>query len=81
MDSIFFFFTTSTPLLTVSEISRMLGYSQSKAYRLVRTLIKYHFLKENAGTPRYSLGMNALKMGLSGPTETGQTFPPLPGPL
>lgn len=54
----------STPLLTVSEISKRLGYSQSKAYRLVRTLTQYDLLKEENGTAQYSLGLNALRLGL-----------------
>jgi DNA-binding IclR family transcriptional regulator len=31
---------------------------------LVRTLIKYGFLQENNGTAQYSLGLNALRLGL-----------------
>lgn len=41
-----------------------LGYSQSKTYRLVRTLTQYNFLKEEDGTARYTLGLNALRLGL-----------------
>jgi IclR family KDG regulon transcriptional repressor len=62
--NILLLFDTSAPLFPVSEISRRLGYSQSKTYRLVRTLIKYGFLKENPGTAQYVLGLNALKIGL-----------------
>jgi len=57
-------FDASTPQLTVSEISRHVGFSQSKTYRLVRTLIRYGLLQENNGTARYSLGLNAFRMGL-----------------
>ncbi len=57
-------FDASTPLLTVAEISKRLRYSQSKTYRLVRTLIRYGLLQGNGGTARYSLGINALRMGL-----------------
>jgi DNA-binding IclR family transcriptional regulator len=57
-------FDTSQPVFTVSEISKRLRYSQSKAYRLVRTLIKYHLVKEIPGTAQYSLGLNALRLGL-----------------
>jgi DNA-binding IclR family transcriptional regulator len=65
MDLKFFsLYDTSTPVLTVSEVSKRLGYSQSKTYRLVRTLIKYRFLQEHNGTGQYSLGLNALRIGL-----------------
>jgi IclR family KDG regulon transcriptional repressor len=57
-------YDTSTPFFTVSEISKRLGYSQSKAYRLIRTLIRYSLLQEDNGTARYSLGLNALRLGL-----------------
>ena len=54
----------SHPMFTVAEISNQLGYSQSKAYRLVRTFVKYGFLKENNGTGKYALGLNVLRLGL-----------------
>jgi len=52
------------PVFTVAEISKRLGYSQSKTYRLVRTLIQYGFLREDGGRSRYSLGLNVLRLGL-----------------
>ncbi len=61
---ILFLYDTSTSLLTVSEISKLLKYSQSKTYRMVRTLVKYALLQEDDGTARYSLGLNALRLGL-----------------
>ncbi len=57
-------YDASTPFFTVSEITRRLGYSQSKTYRLVRTLVKYDLLQEKSGTAQYSLGLNALRLGL-----------------
>ncbi len=57
-------YDTSTLLLTVNEISRRLGYTQSKTYRLVRTLIKYGLLQEQHGTAQYSLGINTFRIGL-----------------
>lgn len=51
-------------LFTVSEISKYLGYSQSKTYRLIRTLINYGLLQEYDGTAQYSLGLNTLRLGL-----------------
>ncbi len=61
---ILFLYDSSTSLLTVSEISKLLKYSQSKSYRMVRTLVKYALLQEDNGTARYSLGLNALRLGL-----------------
>ena len=61
---ILFLFDASTPLLTVPEISKRLEYSQSKTYRLVRTLIKYNLVEENSGTAQYRLGLGALRLGL-----------------
>ncbi|MFB3883956.1 MAG: IclR family transcriptional regulator [Thermodesulfobacteriota bacterium] len=57
-------YDTATPLLSVAEISKKLKYSQSKAYRLVRTLTKYSLLQEDKGTARYTLGLSALRLGL-----------------
>lgn len=50
--------------LCVAEISKKLKYSQGKAYRIVRTLVKYDFLQELHETARYGLGSNALRLGL-----------------
>jgi IclR family transcriptional regulator, KDG regulon repressor len=60
---ILFLYDTSVPFLSVAEISGRLGLSQSKAYRLVRTLIQYRLLQEKAGTARYGLGLNAYRLG------------------
>ena len=60
---ILFLFDTSTRTLTASQISKRLGYNKSKTYRLLRTLIKYGLLK-NQETTQYSLGMNAVRIGL-----------------
>src|SRR4030067_1608389 len=57
-------YEASTPLFTVSEISKQLGYSQSKTYRLVRTLTQYDLLREENGTAQYTLGLNTLRLGL-----------------
>lgn len=61
---ILFLYDVSHSAFTIFEICKRLGYSQSKAYRLVRTLIKYGLIKENKGTAQYSLGLNALRIGL-----------------
>lgn len=60
---ILFLYDTTVALLTVSEISKRLGLSQSKAYRLVRTLVQYRLLQESPGTAQYGLGLNAYRMG------------------
>ncbi len=57
-------YDTTTLLLSVAEISKKLNYGQSKAYRLVRTLTRYGLLQEDNGTARYTLGLNALRLGL-----------------
>ncbi len=61
---ILFLYDAETSRLTVSEISRRLKYSQSKAYRLVRTLIKYGLLREDSEKAQYGFGLNALRLGL-----------------
>jgi IclR family KDG regulon transcriptional repressor len=50
--------------VTVADISKRLEYTQSKTYRIVRTLTQYGLLRENPGTAQYSLGLNALRIGL-----------------
>lgn len=62
--NILFLFDTAHPSFTVAEMSKRLKYSQSKAYRMIRTLVRYNLIQENPGTARYSLGLNALRIGL-----------------
>jgi DNA-binding IclR family transcriptional regulator len=57
-------YDSSQPMFAVSEISQKLKFSQSKAYRLVRTLVQYGLLQEDNGTARYILGSNVLRLGL-----------------
>ena len=61
---ILFLYDTDVPLLTASEVSRRLEYTQSKTYRLIRTLIEYGLLQQNLGTSQYRLGLNAMRLGL-----------------
>ncbi len=56
-------FDISAPFLTVAEISKRLKYSQSKTYRMVRTLVRHGFLEEVDGSAKYSPGLNALRLG------------------
>jgi DNA-binding IclR family transcriptional regulator len=62
--NILLLYDTHTPFFTVSQISKRLGFSQSKTYRLIRTLVKYGLLEEYNGTAQYSLGLSALRLGL-----------------
>lgn len=57
-------YDASHPLLSVAEISKRLGFNQSKAYRLVRTLVNYEFLQEKSGTAQYQLGITLYHLGL-----------------
>ena len=57
-------FDSTRSVFTVLEIADRLRFSQSKTYRLVRTLVHYGLLETQNGSGRYSLGMNALRLGL-----------------
>ena len=57
-------FEPLTPSLTVPQISQILGYGQGKTYRMIRTLVQFGFLQGNAKEAQYSLGLNALRIGL-----------------
>lgn len=57
-------YEVSSPAFSVSEISKKLGFSQSKTYRLIRTMTRYGLLQEVNGTAKYILGLNVLRMGL-----------------
>lgn len=64
-------YNPSTPLLTVREISKKLGYSQSKTYRLVKTLTNHDFLQKKPGTKQYALGLNIFRLGLTAQQNLG----------
>jgi len=57
-------YDSQNSFFTVSQISKRLGFSQSKTYRLIRTLVKYGLLQEYNRTAQYSLGLNAMRLGL-----------------
>jgi len=57
-------FDSSRPAFTVLEMARHLRFSQSKTYRLVRALVHHGLLETPNGSGQYSLGMNALRLGL-----------------
>ena len=62
--NILLLFDHAHPSFTVSEISQRLGYTQSKTYRMIRTLIQYNLVREIAKSARYSLGLDVLRIGL-----------------
>ena len=57
-------FDSSRPIFTILEICDLLRFSQSKTYRLVRALVHHGLLETQNGSGQYSLGMNALRLGL-----------------
>ncbi len=61
---ILFLFDSTRPAFTVLEIAGILRFSQSKTYRLVRALVHYGLLETLNGSGQYSLGLNALRLGL-----------------
>ena len=63
--SLLLLYNPSTLLLTIREISKKLAYSQSKTYRLVKTLTNHGFLQKKPGTKQYALGLNILRLGLT----------------
>lgn len=56
-------FDAETPAMTAAEISQRLGYSLSKSYRLIRTLVQFRMLREKPGTAHYILGMAFIRLG------------------
>jgi DNA-binding IclR family transcriptional regulator len=62
--NILLLYDASNLSFAISEISRRLKYSQSKTYRLVRTLTQHGFLQEEGRSAQYHLGLNTLRLGL-----------------
>jgi DNA-binding IclR family transcriptional regulator len=56
-------FSTDTPSLTQSEISRTLGINMTSTYRFVNTLVRLEFLEKDAKTKVLRLGMRSLALG------------------
>jgi len=69
--SLLLLYNPSTLLLTIREISKKLAYSQSKTYRLVKTLTNHGFLQKKPGTKQYALGLNILRLGLTAQQNLG----------
>lgn len=58
-------FTSSRPLLGVSELARSVALSRSTAHRYVATLAKLEYLQQDAVTRKYRLGPRVLDLGFS----------------
>lgn len=57
-------YDSDTPALTASEMSKRLGFSISKTYRLIRTMVDFNMLREVPQTASYSLGLAIFRLGL-----------------
>ena len=58
-------FSSSRPLLGVSELSRDVGLSRSTTHRYVATLTALGYLQQDPVTRRYRLGPRVLDLGFS----------------
>lgn len=57
-------FSTTSPILGASQVSRRLGIPKSTAHNLLRTLESLDFLKQDPGDRRYRLGPRVYELGL-----------------
>jgi IclR family transcriptional regulator, pca regulon regulatory protein len=58
-------FTSTRPLLGVSELAREVGLSRSSAHRYIATLASLGYLDQDRATRRYRLGPRVLDLGFS----------------
>ena len=58
-------FTSTRPLLGVSELAREVGLSRSSAHRYIATLATLGYLEQDRATRRYRLGPRVLDLGFS----------------
>ncbi len=58
-------FTSTRPLLGVSELAREVGLSRSSAHRYIATLARLGYLEQDRVTRRYRLGPRVLDLGFS----------------
>src|SRR6478609_9497098 len=58
-------FTSTRPLIGVSELARDLGLSRSSAHRYIATLATLGYLEQDRATRRYRLGPRVLDLGFS----------------
>jgi IclR family pca regulon transcriptional regulator len=58
-------FTSTRPLIGVSEIAREVGLSRSSAHRYISTLAALGYLEQDRPTRKYRLGPRVLDLGFS----------------
>jgi IclR family pca regulon transcriptional regulator len=58
-------YTSTRPLLGVSELSREVGLSRSSAHRYIATLAALGYLEQDRATRKYRLGPRVLDLGFS----------------
>jgi IclR family pca regulon transcriptional regulator len=58
-------FTSTRPLIGVSELARDVGLSRSSAHRYIATLAALGYLEQDRATRRYRLGPRVLDLGFS----------------
>jgi IclR family pca regulon transcriptional regulator len=58
-------FTSTRPLIGVSEIAREVGLSRSSAHRYIATLASLGYLEQDRPTRKYRLGPRVLDLGFS----------------
>ncbi len=58
-------FTSTRPLLGVSELAREVGLSRSSAHRYIATLAHLGYLEQDRTTRRYRLGLRVFDLGFS----------------
>lgn len=57
-------FSSRTPILSVSDISRRLGIPKSTAHNLLRTLHSFDFIAQDRETKTYRLGPRLYELGM-----------------
>jgi IclR family acetate operon transcriptional repressor len=65
LDVLLLFAKTDVPTLGVSEVSRMLGLSKAVVHRILSALCGRELLEIDENTRRYSLGRQALALGMA----------------
>src|SRR5215831_982540 len=58
-------FSSTRPLIGVSEIAREVGLSRSSAHRYIATLASLGYLEQDRSTRKYRLGPRVLDLGFS----------------
>src|SRR5215471_12272476 len=58
-------FSSTRPLIGVSEIGREVGLSRSSAHRYIATLAALGYLEQDRATRKYRLGPRVLDLGFS----------------